>query len=81
MSALGKFIGVVSVCVPVGLGSAAHAQTNWERIADFTNLGTFATSQLNVCSLVVTADNGTAPADVNVLNLNGLGVVGGLSIE
>ncbi|HND54590.1 MAG TPA: hypothetical protein PLV92_19395, partial [Pirellulaceae bacterium] len=43
----------------------------------FTNLGTFTTASLSTNGVTVTADDGANPATVNVLNLNGLGVVGG----
>ncbi len=41
---------------------------------NFTNLGTFSTPSLNEGTFAVTGSN-----DVNVLNLNGLGIVGGAS--
>jgi hypothetical protein len=47
----------------------AHPPT----VADFTTLGTFQTPSLDVGGIVVTGS-----ANINVLNLNGLGVVGGI---
>ncbi len=46
---------------------------------DFKLLGTQNTAALAVKDVVVTGDSGIAPANVYMLNLNGLGTVGGVS--
>jgi hypothetical protein len=52
---------------------AARAVSGTVVVIDFTGLGTFTTSSLAQGNLVVQGS-----ADVNVLNLNGIGVVGGV---
>jgi len=44
---------------------------------DFKTLGTVTTSTLSVDIVDITADDGVAPGQVFMLNLNGLGVIGG----
>ena len=64
-------LGNVGTCVATVIVSAPLPT------AAFTGLGSFTAPQLNVGGVIVTADDGMSPADVNVTALNGLGVVGG----
>ncbi len=62
------------------LSSVSYHVSDPATVADFTNLGTFTTGQLDVGPLRVTARDVVGfPGTVNVLNLNGLGVVGGFA--
>ncbi len=63
----------------LGLAALAGAARAADVVTNFTTLGTFTTPKLTVGVLEITADDGTAPADVQLLNFNGLGVVGGSS--
>jgi hypothetical protein len=56
---------------------SAPESSGQNHFINFTTLGTFTTPTLNNGHLALSADDGAAPALVNVLNLNGLGVVGG----
>ncbi len=67
---------IAAALVAAVSATSASAQ---DHLVNFTSLGTFTTSSLDIDHLSLTADDGTAPGLVNVLNLNGLGVVGGLT--
>jgi hypothetical protein len=73
----------VVVSVSDGLGSTGTCEASVSVVApppaaDFTDLGSFTTAQLDVGEVIVTADDGSAAAAINVLDGNGLGVVGGV---
>ena len=67
---------VSSLVLALALAPGLPAQNH---VVNFTTLGTFTTPSLDIGLLQLTADDGAAPALVNVLNFNGLGVVGGPS--
>lgn len=48
-------------------------------VIDLKTLGTVTTFELSIDIFDITADDGAAPAEVFMLNLNGLGVIGGAS--
>lgn len=64
----------VLVAAILATNQPAHAE---EVFVDFKTLGTVTTPTLSVGLVDITADNGVKPAQVHMLNLNGLGVIGG----
>lgn len=59
------------------LMGASQVAVSQEVFLDFKTFGTQVTSALELADVSITADDGAAPAQVQMLNLNGLGVVGG----
>lgn len=66
--ATGLVAGLLAVCPMARAGNVS---------IDFKLLGTVTTASLAVKDVVITGDDGAAPAMVHMLNLNGLGIVGG----
>ncbi|MHC4846349.1 MAG: hypothetical protein ACYTCU_09325, partial [Planctomycetota bacterium] len=68
--------------VPVlvaGLVATSRPALAGEVFVDFKTQGTVTTFTLDQGFVQITADDGTSPAQVFMLNLNGLGVIGGAS--
>ena len=65
--------------VGLGLLIALPTSSAASVVVDFSSMGTVVTPMLNFADGNITADDGAAAANVNMLNLNGLGVVGGNS--
>jgi hypothetical protein len=60
-----------ATALTLALGLCGTAQAA-DVLTDFTTLGTVTTPSLAVGVLTITADDGANPADVHMLNLNGI---------
>jgi hypothetical protein len=69
--------GIQLVAVASGLLCLSEAAVSQEVFLDFKTFGTQVTSKLELEDVAITADDGAVPAQVQMLNFNGLGVVGG----
>ena len=72
---MSRCVCVVGVLVSILVMSRPAEAENVN--TDFKTMGTFSTPKLSAGLVDITADDGASSADVYVLNLNGLGVVGG----
>jgi hypothetical protein len=72
-----KHSWTIVIGLVAGILATSRPATAGEVFVDFKTQGTVTTFTLDQGFVQITADDGTSPAQVFMLNLNGLGVVGG----